>query len=348
MQRAVHPGVSGRWRRHGRGRHASTWCPPTPARRSPTSARGPWWLQAYLPTDREAMLPVLEAAVAGRAPGPSCSPPTRRSPGPSTPPTTPTGPGSTSAGGGRTSPTRPPTPWKRATSTPADVTWLRERAGVPVVVKGVLRGDDALRCLARRRRRRSGCPTTAAASSTAAVPHRPRACARSSRPWGTGPRCTSTGASGPASTRWRPSRSGPARSSSAAPPSTGWPSTVPAGSTRVLRDLETELREALELAGCATLDEARDLLAVPPDRPLTCGDAPGPAHADPDLRRRRATPYCSPLSPWCGGEQDRARIGRPAPARRPSASQLNPSPGRLVARLIFENSTVCLSMNWFV
>ena len=30
---------------------------------------------------------------------------------------------------------------------PDDVTWLRERAGVPVVVKGVLRGDDAVRCL---------------------------------------------------------------------------------------------------------------------------------------------------------------------------------------------------------
>ena len=40
------------------------------------------------------------------------------------------------------------------------------------------------------------------------------------------------------------------------------------GVTRVLRDLETELREALELAGCATLDEARDLLAVPPSTGL--------------------------------------------------------------------------------
>ena len=28
---------------------------------------GPWWLQAYLPTDREAMVPVLEAAVAAGA-----------------------------------------------------------------------------------------------------------------------------------------------------------------------------------------------------------------------------------------------------------------------------------------
>src|SRR4029077_13543635 len=39
-----------------------------------------------------------------------------------------------------------PQPWK-ADLSPDDVTWLRERAGVPVVVKGVLRGDDALRCL---------------------------------------------------------------------------------------------------------------------------------------------------------------------------------------------------------
>jgi isopentenyl diphosphate isomerase/L-lactate dehydrogenase-like FMN-dependent dehydrogenase len=31
------------------------------------------------------------------------------------------------------------------------------------------------------------------------------------------------------------------------------------GVTRVLSDLVTELREALELAGCATLDEAADL-----------------------------------------------------------------------------------------
>ena len=35
--------------------------------------------------------------------------------------------------------------WK--SDTIEDIGWLRDAAGVPVVVKGVLRGDDALRCL---------------------------------------------------------------------------------------------------------------------------------------------------------------------------------------------------------
>ncbi len=39
-----------------------------------------------------------------------------------------------------------PDPWKGALA-PDDVAWLGDRAGVPVVVKGVLRADDAVRCL---------------------------------------------------------------------------------------------------------------------------------------------------------------------------------------------------------
>ncbi len=46
------------------------------------------------------------------------------------------------------------------------------------------------------------------------------------------------------------------------------------GVTRVLRDLETELREALELAGCATLGRGpRPAGRATLDRPLTCDDA---------------------------------------------------------------------------
>ena len=108
-------------------------------------ATSPWWLQAYLPTDREQMRPVLERAVAAGAAAVVLTADTPF-------------PGSKYAADDQDW-TGVDLDWWRVNFPPPhpdrwaadlkleDVTWLREAAGVPVVVKGVLRGDDALRCL---------------------------------------------------------------------------------------------------------------------------------------------------------------------------------------------------------
>jgi 4-hydroxymandelate oxidase len=107
---------------------------------------GPWWLQAYLPPERDGIRPVLERAVAAGAvavvltadtpfPGPKYGVDDADWTG-------------IDLSWWRSNFDEPETedPWKGAL-TPDDITWLREQAGVPVVVKGVLRGDDAVRCL---------------------------------------------------------------------------------------------------------------------------------------------------------------------------------------------------------
>jgi 4-hydroxymandelate oxidase len=107
---------------------------------------GPWWLQAYLPPERDQMLPVIEEAVARGAQAVVLTVDTPY-------------PGTKYAvddadwtgidlSWWRANFAEPetPLPWKPDLA-PDDVTWLREHAGVPVVVKGVLRGDDAVRCL---------------------------------------------------------------------------------------------------------------------------------------------------------------------------------------------------------
>jgi 4-hydroxymandelate oxidase len=108
-------------------------------------AEGPWWLQAYLPQERRLFLPVLEAAVAAGARAVVL---TVDTPFP--------GPKYVAEQGDWTGidlgwwrsnfPEPQPEGWAGDLS-PDDITWLREQGGVPVVVKGVLRGDDARRCL---------------------------------------------------------------------------------------------------------------------------------------------------------------------------------------------------------
>lgn len=113
------------------------------------AAAGDWWLQAYLTADRGFCLPMLEAAVAAGARAVVL---TVDAPFPGTkygvvdddwadidiswhrcnyPP----GLGTGQRGS-----------WAHDLG-PADVTWLRDALGLPVVVKGVLRPDDALRCV---------------------------------------------------------------------------------------------------------------------------------------------------------------------------------------------------------
>jgi 4-hydroxymandelate oxidase len=108
-------------------------------------ATAPWWLQAYLPTDREQMRPVLEQAVVAGAAAVVLTADTPF-------------PGSKYAAEAEDW-TGVDLDWWRINFPPPqpdrwaadlgydDVGWLREAAGVPVVVKGVLRGDDAVRCL---------------------------------------------------------------------------------------------------------------------------------------------------------------------------------------------------------
>jgi 4-hydroxymandelate oxidase len=108
----------------------------------PTS---PWWLQAYLPPRRDLVEPALEAAVAG---GAAAVVLTVDTPFPGTKYAAEQGDW-----------TGIDLTWWRANFagpeleswapdlTPDDITWLGRRTGLPVVVKGVLRGDDARRCL---------------------------------------------------------------------------------------------------------------------------------------------------------------------------------------------------------
>lgn len=108
-------------------------------------AEGPWWLQAYLPQERTLFLPVLEAAIAAGARAVVL---TVDTPFP--------GPKYVAEQGDWTGidlgwwranfPEPQPEGWAGDLSLD-DITWLREQGGVPVVVKGVLRGDDARRCL---------------------------------------------------------------------------------------------------------------------------------------------------------------------------------------------------------
>jgi 4-hydroxymandelate oxidase len=105
---------------------------------------GPWWLQAYLPPERDLFRPVVEAAVAAGAGAVAL---TVDTPYPGTKRKVDdedwTG---IDLGWWRANyPDEDDGRWK--SDTIDDIGWLRDTAGVPVVVKGVLRGDDALRCL---------------------------------------------------------------------------------------------------------------------------------------------------------------------------------------------------------
>ena len=101
-----------------------------------------WWLQAYLPQDRELAAPMLAAA---RAAGAGAVVLTVDTPVVAT----------KRDGGGESALTQVPPEWlrtnlgaaadepKASDLGPADISWLSEATGLPVVVKGVLHPDDA-------------------------------------------------------------------------------------------------------------------------------------------------------------------------------------------------------------
>jgi 4-hydroxymandelate oxidase len=146
MQRAIHP--QGERAMVAGAQAAGSLCVVSSnsgTRWSELDATSPWWLQAYLPTERDRMRPVLEQAVVA---GASAIVLTVDTPFPGTKYAAEsedwTG---VDLGWWRVNfPPPHPDSWAPDLGV-EDIGWLREAAGVPVVVKGVLRGDDAVRCL---------------------------------------------------------------------------------------------------------------------------------------------------------------------------------------------------------
>lgn len=104
-----------------------------------------WWLQAYLPQDREKATPMLESAVAAgaRAIVLTVDTPvvgTKYHAGTPVWEAVDTGWVRVNLGSAADEP-------KATDLGPADIEWLGERTGLPVVVKGVLHPDDARRCI---------------------------------------------------------------------------------------------------------------------------------------------------------------------------------------------------------
>ena len=138
--------------------------------------------------------------------------------------------------------------------------------GLPVVVKGVLRPDDARRCV------------EAGAAAVWVSNHGGRqldqaaatadCLARASWPrWPTPARCTSTGECAPAGTPSPRSRWGARAVFLGRPPVYALAADGPAGVTRLLDELDEELAETLRLAGCRSVGRDTDLLSGTPTAP---------------------------------------------------------------------------------
>jgi 4-hydroxymandelate oxidase len=111
-----------------------------------------WWLQAYLAQERQESLPLLRQAVEGGAAAVvlTVDTPTlgTRYPAPGEPKVWEVAePGWLGANASTTTGLDPADRDKAMDLGPADVAWLSEVTGLPVVVKGVLRAEDARRAL---------------------------------------------------------------------------------------------------------------------------------------------------------------------------------------------------------
>ena len=104
-----------------------------------------WWLQAYLPPDRDEAAPVMRAAAAAGARAVALTVDTPF-------PGTKYQPAEEDWAGHdlswhRTNFADPTAPRHHRGLRPTDIAWIAETCGLPVVVKGVLRPDDARRCV---------------------------------------------------------------------------------------------------------------------------------------------------------------------------------------------------------
>ncbi len=111
-----------------------------------------WWLQVYVAADRRDTEPLLDAAVAAGASGVVLTADTpvlgTRYPPPGGPRVWDVAdPAWVGANASDTCGLQPQDRAKAMDLGPADIGWLAGRTGLPVAVKGVLRGDDARRCV---------------------------------------------------------------------------------------------------------------------------------------------------------------------------------------------------------
>jgi len=256
MQRAVHPqGERAVAEAAGRAGVLHVVSSNAGTRLSEIGASGPWWLQAYVPPERELFLPVAEAAVAAGA----CAVVlTADTPYPGTKRLDDDDWTGIDVSWWRSNyPDADDGRWK-AELTFDDIGWLREATGVPVVVKGVLRGDDAVRCLEAGAEaiyvsNHGGRQLDRAVSTAAALPEVVAAVGDRAEVYVDGG-----------------IRSGPDVLAALALGARGVFVGRPAlwalgadgarGVERLLDELQAELTEALELAGCSTPEDAATLL----------------------------------------------------------------------------------------
>lgn len=219
-----------------------------------------WWLQAYLPPDREDAAPVLRAAAEAGARAIALTVDTPF-------PGTKYEPAETDWDGHDLS-------WHRANFAdpaasrhhrglrPEDLAWIRDTCGLPVVVKGVLRADDARRCVdagaaAVWVSNHGGRQLDRAASTAAALPHVVAAVGADAEIYVDGgvrsglDAITALGLGARAVLVGRPVLHALAVDGST-------------GVAGLLDTLTEELGEALELAGCRVPEDARHVVA-PPD-----------------------------------------------------------------------------------
>lgn len=108
------------------------------------AADGPWWLQVYVPDERERVLPLVADAAAA---GATALVLTVDTPYPGTKYHTADADWADIDVGWHRANLPGDFPSWTPTLTPDAISWLAERTGLPVVTKGVLRPDDAQRCL---------------------------------------------------------------------------------------------------------------------------------------------------------------------------------------------------------
>jgi 4-hydroxymandelate oxidase len=220
----------------------------------------PWWLQAYLPPRRDASLTVWEAA---RDAGAAAIVLTVDTPFPGTKY------GVDDADWAdldlswwRCNFTEPDSERWAADLTLDDVTWLRDAVGLPVVVKGVLRADDARACVdagaaAIWVSNHGGRQLDRAVSTAVALPDVAAAVGEQVPVYADGgirsglDALVALALGADAVFVGRPALHALADGGAQ-------------GVTRLLRDLADELREALHLAGCATPAQARTAGLVAP------------------------------------------------------------------------------------